>query len=406
MVIFNQFRTVGTGLITSVGNEVASAGASASVARTIAASRRDTLRAGLLVASVGGGLGGVAIAMSGRLLTLVGQDAVVAAAAGSFLVALAPGLLPVLWFQVLRQYAIGMGRPQSVLAITLSSIALNVGLGSALVQGWGPLPTLGLTGIGISSSTVQFCSFAALVALVRLDRTLAESLSFRMWRAARPDIARIVHHGSRIAATFGSSSLFYMTVALLMGGISPRALAAHTVVYQVFSVGFQIANGLSQASSIVVSRLVSERDFTSAAFLNGASLLSMTTMSVLLGCCYALFPAVPLAIFAVDDGSELFAAARVLLLAAIAAQIAEGLQNISVGVLRGFGDTSSGLRFSVIGYWAVGLPSALLLAFPLHLGAVGMWLGITFGLLFIAIALQRTIRNASRSTECWSGATG
>lgn len=406
LVIFNQFRTIGTGLITSVGNEIASIPTSAAAAGTIVTSRRDTLRAGLLVATIAGVLGGVAIAASGRLLTSAGQDTEIAVAAGPFLVALAPGLLPVLWFQVLRHYAIATGRPQSILAITLVSIALNVALGSALVQGWGPLPSLGLTGIGIGSSTVQFCSFAALAVLVRLDGTLAESLSFRVWRAARGDVTRVVRHGSRIAATFGSSSFFYMTITLLMGGLSPLALAAHTVVYQVFSVGFQIANGLSQASSIVISRVMSARDSASAAYVNGVSVKSMTIVAALLGGFSALLPVVPLSVFSVDSASGLFGAARVLLVVALAAQIAEGLQNISVGVLRGFGDTSSSLRLSLVGYWVVGLPAALLLAFPLHLGAVGMWLGITLGLLFIAIALQLKIRSESRSTECWSGATG
>jgi MATE family multidrug resistance protein len=132
----------------------------------------------------------------------------------------------------------------------------------------------------------------------------------------------------------------------------------------------------------------------------------ITISAGLIGSFSALLPAVPLGMFSVDAESDLFSAARVLLIAALATQMAEGLQNVSVGVLRGFGDTSSSLRFSLVGYWVVGLPSALLLAFSLHLGAVGMWLGITAGLVFIAVALQLRIRNETRSLQCRSGATG
>jgi MATE family multidrug resistance protein len=392
LVIFNQFRTIGTGLITSVGNEIASVPSSGSDPRTIASSRSATLRAGLLVAGLAGVLGGVIIAASGGLLMHLGQDAAIAAAASPFLIVLAPGLLPVLWFQVLRQYAIGMGRPQSVLAITLCSIALNIALGSACASGWGPLPGLGLTGIGLAISVVQFFSCALLAVLVRLDRILAASLTFSLWKVTRPDMVKILRHGYKIAATFGSTSFFYLGVAFLMGAISPLALAAHNVVYQVFSIGFQLANGLSQASSIVISRLWSVKDMASSTYTNAVSLVAIGVVTALLGVSYVVLPEIPLAIFAAGEAAELATAVRALLVVALGAQVAEGCQNISVGVLRGLGDTSSSLRFSLVGCWLVGLPTALLLAFPLGLGAVGIWLGITVGLAFVGLALQRRIR--------------
>jgi MATE family multidrug resistance protein len=406
MVVFNQFRTIGTGLITSVGNEIASAPPSGWNPRTVASSRSATLRAGLLVAGLAGVLGGVIIAASGGVMTFLGQDATIAAAASPFLIFLAPGLLPVLWFQVLRQYAIGMGRPQSVLTITLCSIALNVALGSALASGWGPIPRLGLTGIGLAISVVQFFSCALLAILVRLDRVLAASLTFSLWKATRSDTAKILRHGYKIAATFGSTSFFYLGVAFLMGTISPLALAAHNVVYQVFSIGFQLANGLSQASSIVISRLWSVKDVTSSTYTNAVSLVAIGVVTALLGVSYVVLPEFPLAIFAAHETSELARAARTLLVIALAAQVAEGCQNISVGVLRGLGDTSSSLRFSLLGCWLVGLPTALLLAFPLRLGAVGIWLGITVGLAFVGVALQRRVRRTLRSARAQFSPSG
>jgi len=40
-----------------------------------------------------------------------------------------------------------------------------------------------------------------------------------------------------------------------------------------------------------------------------------------------------------------------------------------------------------IGYWAVGMPVGLLLAFTYGLKGAGMWLGLASGLAFVAIAL-------------------
>ncbi|MGX7695047.1 hypothetical protein [Gordonia polyisoprenivorans] len=70
---------------------------------------------------------------------------------------------------------------------------------------------------------------------------------------------------------------------------------------------------------------------------------------------------------------------------------------IGVGLLRGLGDTVSGFRLSLIGYWVVGVPTALILAFPLGLNAAGVWWGLTCGLATTAaLMLMRFVRSAQR----------
>ena len=67
--------------------------------------------------------------------------------------------------------------------------------------------------------------------------------------------------------------------------------------------------------------------------------------------------------------------------------MADTLQNIGVGLLRGLDDTRSGFRLTVIGYWAIGLSLVWLLARPLGLGATGAWLGLAGGLATTAALL-------------------
>jgi MATE family multidrug resistance protein len=59
--------------------------------------------------------------------------------------------------------------------------------------------------------------------------------------------------------------------------------------------------------------------------------------------------------------------------------ITDGLQTIAAGALRGMKDTRMPLVFAVVGYWLIGFPSAWLLAFHAGLGAVGIWIGLSFG---------------------------
>ena len=40
--------------------------------------------------------------------------------------------------------------------------------------------------------------------------------------------------------------------------------------------------------------------------------------------------------------------------------------------------------YAAIGYWGVGLPLGVLLAFPLGFGGVGIWIGLATGLAVVA----------------------
>ena len=73
-------------------------------------------------------------------------------------------------------------------------------------------------------------------------------------------------------------------------------------------------------------------------------------------------------------------------------QVFDGLQVVSVGILRGLGDTIAPMVISVLGFWLIGLPIALYLGFGTGLGPVGLWWGLVAGLLAVAIFLLTRVR--------------
>jgi len=50
------------------------------------------------------------------------------------------------------------------------------------------------------------------------------------------------------------------------------------------------------------------------------------------------------------------------------------------------------MLIAAIGYWAIGFAGGWLLAFPLGLGAVGLWWGLALGLAVVAISLTLRLR--------------
>jgi MATE family multidrug resistance protein len=177
MVIFNQLRTMGVGLVTAVGNQVAAADARAETEGAAAEAAheevRDLVRASLLLSTLAGLAGAVLMVLIGHAVVFLGQDPDVVDAAKPVLYAMAPGLVPCLWFQAIRQFTVGMRRPQALLRITIASIAVNAGLNWVFIHGTWGLPKLGLPGIGLATTSVYALSCLALYSSARRDPRLA-----------------------------------------------------------------------------------------------------------------------------------------------------------------------------------------------------------------------------------------
>ncbi|MBT9433112.1 hypothetical protein JZM24_15070 [Candidatus Sodalis endolongispinus] len=62
----------------------------------------------------------------------------------------------------------------------------------------------------------------------------------------------------------------------------------------------------------------------------------------------------------------------------------DGMQTIAAGALRGLKDTRYPLVICLAGYWGIACPCALVLAFGLSWGAVGLWSGYALGLAVVA----------------------
>ena len=75
-------------------------------------------------------------------------------------------------------------------------------------------------------------------------------------------------------------------------------------------------------------------------------------------------------------------------------QLVDSLQAVASGVLRGMSDTRVPMIIAVVSYWVVGLPVGYVLAFPLDLGAQGIWWGLASGL--AAAAVMMNVRYARR----------
>ena len=92
-----------------------------------------------------------------------------------------------------------------------------------------------------------------------------------------------------------------------------------------------------------------------------------------------------LLVFTVDP--QVLRTGAALLAIAAAFQLFDGTQAVATGVLRGVGDTRTPMMMNVIGHWVLGLPAGYVLCFWMGWGVSGLWVGLSIGLIFVALAL-------------------
>ncbi len=102
----------------------------------------------------------------------------------------------------------------------------------------------------------------------------------------------------------------------------------------------------------------------------------------------------------ITDQPEVVAAAVPLVRVAALFQLFDGIQVTAAGALRGTGDTKSTFLANLFGHFTLGLPIAVVLAFPVGLGATGLWWGLSAGLTAVALILgTRFLALSARAIE-------
>jgi len=394
-VLFVAF-TVGMGLVAAVAPLAAQA-YGARAPRMV----RRALRVGLWAALM---LGVPLTCMQfwGRdILLALGQDPKAAALAGRYLSGVAWVLIPAWAFIALRNFMGALNRPEPALWITLVAIPINAVVAYALIFGAFGLPSLDLLGAGLATALVDtgMCAAAIFIASTRHPFKKYRVLG-RFWRPDWSLFAKLVAIGAPICGALLLEYGVFAAAALLMGRISTSAVAAHQIALQTAAILYMVPFGIALAATVRVGQEVGRRDAVAArragfvAIVMGVAFMGLMTLFIALA-----RHAIPLLYLGekAQLASETVALAAKLLLLAMSFFIADGAQAVAAGALRGLNDTRIPLLFAAISFWSVGFASCYGLAFPLGLGAVGVWIGLSLAtVVYAALLLWRFHRLTAR----------
>lgn len=318
------------------------------------------------------------------LLGHFGQDTEVVEVARPYYILIVISLLPYLLFCLQKQFLEGLGNTVVAMIIVLTMNALNVLLNRVFIYGHWGAPAMGATGAGIATLVsrvgMPICMFAV-IALHRNWRGYLQLFSRRLssWRE--------VCHIARIGFPIGGQTFFetvtFTLAVVVVGWISKEAIAAHQIATQVSNLTFMLALGIGAGTTIRVSHQLGKGDLPAVRMASNASihlvvLINTFAAALMIG----LRHYIPL-LFTED--AEVIAIASQLLVFAGLYQYSDGLQAVGAAMLRGITDVKVPMVIAFVSYIIVGLSVGLVCAFPLDMGAAGIWVGFIVGLTFAAV---------------------
>lgn len=358
---------------------------------------RHGLALGVWVGVVGAGL----LALLGTQLQRFGQPPEVLAEVQPYYLIVAVSALPVMIFQVLRQFAEAMGRPWMPMVIMLAGVLLNVLLNWLLIWGHWGLPALGLAGAGWATLIARVVGVVVLYAFLRSRPEFAGAWPFGRGRPGW--FSGLVGERYRTMAKIGVPAagmlLFesgaFSAAAVMVGWLGTVPLAAHQIALTCAAFAFMFPLGLSTAASMRISRAVGEGN---RAVLRPIGFGALGLSTAIMGTFTVIFALGGrlLAEGFVQDPAVIELAARLLIVAAIF-QLVDGGQVVGAGILRGLGDFKIPAVITFVAYWIVALPGGYLLGVVGPFGAVGVWAALAAGLACAAVLLAGRFARLTRT---------
>lgn len=331
------------------------------------------------------------------LFRVLGQPDDVVPRAAAFVRASMPGVVPFLAFVVLRQSLQAMGHMRPIVTLIVAANVVNGLLCWTFVYGHAGEQWRGAAGAGLATTCARW--FMALGLLALAWRDLEPSLiPLRREALDLVPLRRMLRIGIPIGVQYQLEFGVFAVVALFMGRLGTIPMAAHQVAINLASLTFMVPLGVSGAAAVRVGRAVGAGDPDSARRAARAALVLGASFMALSGLTLAAFAA-PFARVYSSDVAVVALAASLIPIAGVF-QVFDGLQVVSLGVLRGVGDTRAPMLVNVLGFWLLGFPASLALGFGLGGGAQGLWWGLVVGLAAVAVFLVLRVRSRlSRSLE-------
>ncbi len=308
----------------------------------------------------------------------------------------------VMLFFAFKQFLEGVGNTRAEMAATIVANAANIGFNWLFIYGHWGFPEMGAEGAGLGTLLARTIAPALMIAyFCRRARYRIYLRDFARSNYSWATVRKLLRIGLPISLQMFLESSAFVGTSVMMGWFGTAAISANQIAITLGNCAFMIVMSIGAATTIRISHCYGARNTAELKLAARASyhlILAWNAFAALVF--IALRHWIP-TLFTAND--EVIALTSSLLVFVALYQLSDGLQNVSVGILRGIQDVKIIMPIAFISYWLLNLPVGYLFGFRWGMGPAGLFLGYSFGLSAAAGLMIARIRHDIRRLQ---GAAG
>lgn len=325
------------------------------------------------------------------LLYYMGQPEEVVAGAIPYYRMLAYSLPFMLCFFGFKSFLEGVGNTKTVMVITIIANLLNVGFNYLLIFGHWGLPEMGAEGAGLATTLSRICSALMIIGYFLYHKKYAAYLEgFSLKALAKERVKSLLKIGTPIAGQMFLESSAFVGTAVMIGWLGTIALSANQVAITLGNCAFMVILSIGSAATIRISHCYGEKNHEELRLATHATYHLVLLWSLTASLIFILFRHDIPRLF--TDNEEVIALTADMMFFVALYQLWDGMQNVSVGILRGLQDVKIIMPIAFVAYWLINIPAGYLFGITAGMGPSGFFLSYSFGLGAAALLLMARIR--------------
>ena len=275
-------------------------------------------------------------------------------------------------------------------AVDVIGNLVNVALDPLLIFGWGPVPALGIAGAAGASVGAQAVTSGILAVAVARDGLIRSARGKGWFRLDAVRLRELLRFGVPAGISSFTACVAFTTFTLVIGRLDGLVCAASNTVFAVNNIFYLFLCATSEGVRILTGRFhgAGDDDAARRTFRSGLK-LAFLAMAV---CFAVVLPCAGLImdLFHGDNpdfDAELYRrTGQALFLIMFIREFAETVLSVSVGALRGVGDTKYVMIVQTAADFILWIPSVLLVAHFIP-DIRALWATMPVNLAIIATAL-------------------
>lgn len=327
------------------------------------------------------------------LLYYLGQPADVVDMAIPYYRMLAYSMPFIMLFFAFKQFLEGVGNTKVEMVVTIAVNLLNIGFNWVFIYGRFGMAEMGAEGAGLGTLLSRMIAPALMIGyFYSRHRYRIYLTGFSLRNYSWTTVRNLLHMGLPISLQMFLEASAFVGTGIMMGWLGKEAMSANQIAITLGNCAFMIVLSIGAATTIRISHCYGARNIGELSLAAKASyhlVLAWNTLAAIVF--ISLRHYIP-TLFTTN--AEVIAITAELMFFAALYQLSDGIQNVSVGILRGIQDVKIIMPIAFVSYWLLNLPVGYLFGFTLKMGPSGLFLGFSFGLSMAALLLILRIRRS------------